>query len=342
MSERSKPTTLKDIASRTGFTINTVSRALRDKEGISAPTRDLIQRTARDLGYIRDAVAGALRSRQTKIIAVVVPDISNPHFAIMVKEIEQIARTAGYATLIINTDEDQGHEEQAIRTALERKVDGVLLCSAQRSEASVLLLRAAGTPFVLFGRRFPGLETDYVVCDDKKGGYLATEYLLRRGAKRPLFLNGPAHISSAAERLEGYRMALADAGLPSPHELVQEISVQSGGCRRTLGRLAREGLAFDGVVAFNDMLAWEAYSVLSRVLPYRDLPIIGFDNVQSKLPVPLSLPSVSTAKIRMSKRACGLLLERLRGESREPTGVVLVTRVVEGRRAPRALTERQA
>ena len=304
---------LKDIAARTGYTINTVSRALKDKDDISATTKILIQDTAKKMGYINNSIAGALRSGSTKTIAVILGDISNPHFAIVVKEIESSARNHKYNTIILNTDENPEIEEQAIYSALSKKVDGIIICPTQKNDANINFLQKAGVPFVLIGRYFPNIQTDYVVCDDPKGGYLATKHLVNCGHRKILFLNGPAYISSAIERLEGYKKALAESGIGFDKNLVKEITLVSGNCRHIVKRLLGQKVHFTAIFAFSDMIAWEAIYAIQRS-GYRvpeDIAVVGFDNIQSKYLLPFPLTSIGVSKTNMSKEAFEVLLRRM-------------------------------
>ena len=109
--------TLKDISLKTGYTINTVSRALKGKDDIAEPTRKLITETAKELGYIGNSLAGALRSGVTRTIAVIISDVSNPLFGIMAKEIEAELRKKNYCTFVLNTNEKYELEEQAVYLA---------------------------------------------------------------------------------------------------------------------------------------------------------------------------------------------------------------------------------
>jgi len=305
--------TLKHIAERTGYTANTISRALKDKDDIAAETRKRIQETAREMGYIGDSIAGALRTGTTRTIAVILGDISNPHFAIIAREIEASARKHHYSTIILNTDEDSEIEAEAVRSALSRKVDGIIICPTQGSQENLRFLMRQGVPFVLIGRHFPGVEAESVVCDDLKGGRLATEHLLARGHRRILFLNGPAHISSAMERVEGYRAALAQAGIPFDERLVRQIPIVAGDCRHVIYQAIDEQVGFTAIIAFSDLIAWEAmYALQKRGLQNpRDYAIVGFDNIQSKFFFPFPLTSVGSSKSTMARKAFNLLLRRL-------------------------------
>ena len=305
--------TLKDIAARTGYTANTVSRALKDKEDIGAETRKSIQEIAREMGYISDSLAAALRTGQTGAIAVVLGDISNPHFALIAREIETSARKHHYSTIILNSDEDAEIESEALRLALSRKVDGMIICPTQWNRDNLEFLRRQYAPFVLIGRHFPGAEVESVVCDDFKGGRLAAEHLLARGHRRILFLNGPSHISSAIERVAGYRAALTDAGVPCDARLEREIPIVAGDCRRVIYRVLDEGVDFTAIIAFSDLIAWEAmYALQKRGLENpRDYAIVGFDNIQSKFFAPFPLTSVGSSRASLGRRAFHQLLQRL-------------------------------
>lgn len=322
--------TLKDIALSTGFSINTISHALNDKEDISQATKELVRQKAEELGYIRNAAAGSLRLNRTKTIAVIIGDISNPFFGILVREIEIFARQHEYLTLIINTEEDAALELRAVKSALEKKVDGIILCSNQKSDAAVNLLEKLAFPFVLAGRFFEGRDFDHVVADDRKGGYLATHYLIGRQNQRILFLNGPGYISSARFRLQGYQSALAEAGLPFDPDLVKEISV-TGNVAALLRQIISQALDFTAILAFSDLLAWEIIDITRRpeFSSLKNIEVVGFDNIQSNMMIPYPLTSINYDKLLMAHRAVEILLSRINRLTEEsPVQIALDTELV--------------
>ncbi len=305
--------TLKDISLKTGYTINTVSRALKGKDDIAEPTRKLITETAKELGYIGNSLAGALRSGVTRTIAVIISDVSNPLFGIMAKEIEAELRKKNYCTFVLNTNEKYELEEQAVYLALSKKVDGIILCPTQKKKDDLDLLRAQGIPFVLMGRRFPEYPADYVIWDDVKGGYLATSHLIERGHREILFLNGPKYISSAQDRLEGYKKALSENGIDFSDKLVKEIKITSKSCTEIIKKLINDGIKFTSVFAFSDLIAWEAIEALNRLgynVP-QDIAVAGFDNIQSKLHLPFPLTTVSSPKVKMAHKTVEVLLNKI-------------------------------
>lgn len=322
----SKCVRLKDIAEKTGFTINTVSRALKDSCDISQVTKILIRNTAKEMGYVSNTLAGSLRSGVSKTIAIILGDISNLYFSIITKEIERKASEYGYRALILNTEEDEALEEEAIYSVLSKKVDGVILSPCQKSMNSIYLLRKSNIPFVLLGRHFHDDDMNYVICDDINGGYTATQHLIAKGHKKILLLNGPSFLSPAAERFLGYRKALRDYGIPFKRQLVKEIQIIPGSIGNPIGQALDEGLSFTAILAFSDLIAFETICILRNmgfVVP-EDISVVGFDNIQSNFSLPFPLTSVDTPKKEIAVDTFSLLLN-----SMENSGQSVCNRVIE-------------
>ena len=324
---RTARVTLRDIAAATGYTVNTVSRALRGRQDISARTRRLIQEQAKKAGYIPNALAASLRSGRSRTISVIIPDISDPLFAILVRDIEARLRDRGFDLFIQDTDEDDERERRAIRAAMGKKIDGIILCPCQKGIGNAALIRDAGVPLVLLGRRFARGSFDYVVADDVRGGWLATEHLIQRGHERIAFLNAPSYISSARERLEGYRRALQEHGIAFRGSLVREVGIAAGECSRVLQDMLARRVRFTSLFCFSDLMAWEAISFLqSRGMSIpADMAVVGFDDIQSRLNYPYPLTSVGYGKGRIADAAVDSLLRAVE----DPSGADRVRLVVD-------------
>ncbi len=309
-------TTLKDVALKTGFSINTVSRALRNMQDISEETRKYIQQVSGEMGYMGNTIAASLRSGYTHTIAVIVGDVSNLFYSIITEEVERNARRHGYSTILLNTSEDDDAEYLAIQTALNRNVDGILICPAQKSERNTLFLKESGVPFVLFARRSFEVETDFVVGDDRLGGYQAAKYLIENGHKDILLVQGPAYNSSALNRRLGYCDALTEAGIPIREELLCEVPIKGNGSQKIVGDLIKKGIQFTAIFAFSDIVALVLMEYLQND-GYRipdDFSVIGFDNIQSNFPLPMRLASIDNCKTEMAAQAIHILLKRIKGD----------------------------
>lgn len=312
--------TQKDIAKRTGFSVNTVSHALRGMSDISEETRKVILETAEEMGYIMNSAASTLRSGQSGIIAVIIGDISNPLFGIEVKEIEEIMQKEGFCIITFNTNENSEQERKCLNVAISKGVDGILICPAQENRENIEFLKNSGIPFVLLGRKFDELDTDYVVWDDVQGAKLATTYMIENGYKKILFIHAPLYISSARERLEGYRKALEEKGIAYDPSYVVEIA--NFNSYEALEKAIKEAPEFDAVFTFNDMMAWTAVVIL-RTMGYQvpdDIEVVGFDNIQSRFTMPFPMVSVHTPKQSMVAESCGILIERMKKKGRPGAG----------------------
>lgn len=334
--QRKRVTTLKDIALATGYSVNTVSRALRGKDDISEEATERIRRKAEELGYVNNTIASSLRLGYTNTLAVILGDISNPHFAIMTREIENHARSKGYLAFLLNTNEDKDVERDAIQIALNKNVDGIIICPTQEDNENIKLLMKSGVPFIQIGRRTPELPAGYVVCDDEKGGYLAAKYLLDNGHRRILFLNAPSYISSAREREAGFYRAFSECGLSAEDALVREISLERDNVGEVLESLFEQRTQFTAVFGFSDSVAWKAWSWFDEH-GYRvpeDFSIIGFDHIQSKMPVPFPLATISSYKTQMSIMAVDCILRMIRHDAAEEkienSCTVIGTKLVRG------------
>jgi LacI family transcriptional regulator len=314
-----KKVTLKDIAEKCGVSFNTVSRALNDKDDISEKTKKFINETATSMGYIRNSVASSLRSGYTKTITLIIGDISNPAFSIMGKKIEVALSQENYNMFIINTDEDPKTEYKAVISALSKNVDGIILCPTQKDSAAIDLLKQRNIPFILMARRFDDIKTDYVVCDDENGGFIATEHLIKLGHKDILFVNAPSFISSSRERFSGYRRALETYNIPFKEELVTSSPLGSPNSFDFIKNNILKTINFSAVFTFNDVIAWQIIYALNK-LGYRtpeDIEVVGFDDIQSDLLFPLFITSVSSSKTKMAKELVNGILKKIKEKDKE-------------------------
>lgn len=315
-----KRVTLADIAKKCGVSVNTVSHALNDKPDISENTKELIKNTAKKMGYIGNASASFLRSGLSKTIAVIVGDISNPHFSILIKEIEVAAREKGYTVFVLNTDENETLEYQAIVAAINKNVDGIILCPVQSSTANVEFLIKSGIPFTLMGRRFNSIKTNYVVLDDKNSGYIAAEYIINSGMKKTAVINANPSISSAEERMKGvleYYKKYANGAVFDTF-VIEDLE---GEHAVVMKKIAAGG--YDSAICFNDVLALELLSYLET-----DVKIVSFDNIRSRFKMPYNFASVTSSKTKMSHKALTILLNAISGEA-ELVEAVLPTRIAD-------------
>lgn len=336
-----KKITLSDIARETGFSVNTVSHALKDKPDISRETKKYINDTANAMGYIPNVSAGALRGGKTMSIAIIVSDISNPHFAIMVKEMEIRLREYGYSAFIMNTEEDEALERAAIISALSKNADGIIICPVQKTGNNSDFLEKKEIPYISVERRSENSNVPYVICDDSEGGFCAAKHLLELGHSEILFLNAPDYISGARDRLAGIKNALKEYSLPEENLHVETIGLTNG--ENSIEKVLSKNSDCSAVICFSDILAMEVCRCLKlqgKSVP-DDISIVGFDNISSRYPFPLTLTSVSTSKAKMSVQAVDTLINIIDGKE-SATQIILPTKLIEGESTKKAVRVQKA
>ena len=214
--------TISDIAAALGVTPSTVSRALSGSPRVKEETRLAVERMAAEMGYERNIVASNLRKGRSDIVGIIVPRIHREFFSNCIGGAESILEAAGYSVLICQTHERFEAEVKALRTLKNNQVAGVLMSHAIGSKDGSHVVDILGDriPLVQFDRVFGGLPGAKVVSDNRDGAYAATQHLIRQGYKRIGTLAGYMNSEAYADRLEGYRAALRDAGMPVDESIV--------------------------------------------------------------------------------------------------------------------------
>ena len=307
---------LKDIARDLGISVVTVSKVLRNHEDIGAETRDRVLRRIKELNYQPNLAARALVTGRTHLIGLIVPDLVHPFFAEVAKGVSSVLRARGYGLVIASSEEDPELEKQEIGQMLARRLDALLIASAQWTVESFRKIEEQERPYVLVDRRFSGLAANFVGTDDVAVGRMATEHLLQNGCKRVAYVGGE-HVSTARDRVEGYRSALTARGLPILSEYTVCWSRYDDAADVTGYRAAKELMALpskpDGIFCSNDPIAMGAMAAILEAglrIP-EDVCIIGAGNVRyaSALRVPLS--SIDQDSGLLGSRAAELALSLL-------------------------------
>ena len=293
---RAIPVRMKDIARDLGLSTVTISKVLRGHPDIGDETRKRVLKRMKELNYQPNLAARALITGHTWTIGLVVPDLLHPFCAQLAKYISAGIRSQGYGLLITSSEEDAQLERQEIEQLLARRVDAMLIASAQWTVESFRRIEQAGIPYVLIDRHFQGLAANFVGVDDEAVGQLAAAHLAEQGCKRIAHIRGP-ETSTAQGRLEGYRRALAERGMTALPAHVVPIGT-SGDDRGEPGgyEAARNLLAAkprpDGIFCFNDPVALGAMRAILEAglrIP-EDIAVVGCGNLHYSdfLRVPLT------------------------------------------------------
>jgi LacI family transcriptional regulator len=328
-------TRLKDIANDLGLSIVTISKVLRDHPDIAAETRRRVLKRMRELNYQPNFAARSLVTGRTWTLGLVVPDLLHPFFAEIAKAISVEARKHGYSLLISSSDEDPELEVQEIQQLLARRVDVILIASAQWSVDCFRMIEEHKTPYILIDRRFQGLDANFVGVDDEAVGTLATSHLIEQGCRRIAHIRGP-EVSTAVGRLEGYKQVLASYNLtPLPGHIVSlgtsgDHRGEPGGYEAAKKLLASEPRP-DGIFCFNDPSALGAMrAILDAGLRIpKDVAVVGCGNLSYSdfLRVPLSSVDQGSESIGRSAAELALRIARKK-EHLRPKSDLIPPRVV--------------
>jgi LacI family transcriptional regulator len=308
-----KRATIRDVASHAGVSHQTVSRVINGNPNVSAPTREKVLATISELGYVPSPMARGLISNRTHSIGVVADDISDQFFARVVAGAERAARDRGYY-LMIGSVEPEDDERGYLRLMLERRVEGLLLArpSVPLRLSDLDPVMQAGVPIVSIGSsRVPGIAVD---VDNRQGGYDATRHLLEHGHRAIATIVGPPDWPSSAARLEGYRKALAEAGIPYDETLVVQADdwgLESG--RAAAERLCVGGASFTALFAHSDLTALGSIRQLrlsGRSIP-EDVSVVGYDDLPVAGYVDPPLTTVHQPMEEVGALAATVLLDQL-------------------------------
>jgi len=305
--------TMRDVAREAGVSVNTVSRALAGKPDVSPETRARVLEVAERLGYRPNKLARGLRSNKTFTLGVIVTDIANPFFAELVKGVEEAARGRGYSILLGDTGEDPAKEEAAIQVMMAERVDGLLITPVQSSRQALEEVMDSGFPVVLMGRYFPDLEAPFVVTDDVHGAIMAVEHLIALGHEHIGHVAGPLHISSARDRLLGYRKALEAHGIPLRDDYVLQGAVTLEDGYIAGKKLLKLNPLPTAVFAYSDFVAvgiMQAILEAGLRIP-EDVSLVGYDDIVFSAYTKVPLTTIRIPKRKLGKEAVHLLISRL-------------------------------
>ena len=309
-----------DIAKLAGVSESTVSRALANSPLIAESTRARIQQLAEEAGYVVNPVARSLRSRQTGVITVAIPlvheqdqQLSDPFMMSMIALLADALSARGYHMLLAKI---ANHRDGWVRRLLQPgRSDGVILIGQSLEHAAINEAARAGIPLVAWGSQLPAQRYPTVGTDNRLGGRIATEHLLRHGRRRIAFL-GDERLPEIGHRHEGFRSALQDAGLRALPELHVRSHFVAEEAYRSVRELIERGSEFDGVVAASDLIAISAIRALAtsgRRVP-QDVSVVGFDDIML---AEHSHPPLTTVRQELAQGAQALVetvIAAVRGE----------------------------
>lgn len=323
--------TIYDVASLAHVSVTTISKILNHKDyDISAETRQRVLDVIKTLNFTPSALARSLVTKRTNVIALLLPDISNQYFADMARGVEDGANLFGYNVILCNTDENPKKELEYLRLLKERCIDGIIIIPISEKDDIFTGKFKIQKPYVLLDRIYknPGDDICKIRFDNVKGGYLATKYLIDKGHKRIGIITGPDINEPSNDRLEGYKLALGQAGIEFDMSLVYEKNFRSQSGYEATDILIKNGAT--AIFATNDLMASGVYKAVFELglkVP-DDVSVIGYDNVNLTELLDPHLTTITQPKMQMGKLAAKMLIAKLKGEKAE-NDIVFDPKIIE-------------
>src|SRR5689334_18770712 len=319
--------TIRDVADRAGVSSMTVSRVINGGARVSADTRDRVERAISELGYVPSRLARGLSAQRTGTIALLVPDVANPFFTLIVRGAEEIGRRAGFGIILCDTRADHAVERDAIEEMIAHRVEGVLVAPvSDRSRDDLQRLSGFGIPFVLVDRTVEGIDADAVLGDSVAGAKRLVHHLISLGHRRIGLVIEPDEVSTARDRRRGYCEALAAADIDFDPNLVVETSVDPDGGLAGMARLLALPDRPTAVFTVNNLVAVGAIEAVRRAgldVP-DDVALVCFDDIEYASRLYPFLTVMEQPAETFGTLGAQLLLERIQGRgAAEPRVVVL-------------------
>jgi LacI family transcriptional regulator len=322
--------TIAHVADLAGVSPTTVSHVLSGKRVVGAATRTTVLDAIRELGYRPNHVARNLRTRQSHMVAVVVPDITNPFYAVLTRGLADAIDAAGYGAYVCNTDGQHERERKFFQDVMDRGVDGIVFASGETASEITFGPGDHATPIICIGDHLDHPLCDAVVPDDETGSRAAGAFLADRDYRRIAMIQGPVRYGTA--RTSGFRAAMQAAKRKTPPQLMVR-----GDWTRKGGYAAMQALMAlpqppDAVFCANDLMAIGALDVAHELglgVP-EDVAIVGFDDVDAATIVSPTLTTVRNPAYEVGSTAGDLLMSRMSGRySGTGRTVVLPCQLVE-------------
>jgi len=306
--------TIADVAARAAVSATTVSHVLSGKRLVGNATRERVREAIQELGYRPNRAARQLRTNTSRMVAVIVPDITNNYYAVLTRGLADIVGGDAYGTYVCNTDGSLERELMFVQDVLDRGVDGIVMASVNVVAEHERAPARFGTPLVCIGERLPDEGVDLVKGDDELGSYAGVTHLIERGAQRIAIIQGPAE--AGAERGSGYRKALRDAGQRVDQSLMVRGDWSRPGGRAAMHSLMEREPRPDAVFCANDLTAigaMDAARELGIAVP-DEVAVVGFDDVDAATIVTPPLTTVRNPAYEAGCEAGHLLLSRMLGQ----------------------------
>lgn len=324
--------TMKDVARLAGVSTSTVSHVINNNRFVSEAVREKVTSAVSQLNYAPSALARSLKLNQTRTIGMLLTASSNPFYSEVVRGVERSCYERGYSLVLCNTEGDEDRMNRSLETLLQKRVDGLLImCTESHLPSAELLNRYPSIPSVMMDwAPFEG-SSDIIQDNSLLGGEMATRHLIARGYTRIACIAGPQDKTPARLRLEGYRQAMASAGLPVPEGYIVRSDFEFQGGFNAMNTLLSLNPLPQAVFTCNDAMAVGVYHALYQAgmsIP-GDMAVMGYDDIELARYMTPPLSTIHQPKDELGELAIDTLLHRLAAPGGSQQLLVLTPELME-------------
>ncbi|WP_059103278.1 LacI family DNA-binding transcriptional regulator [Shouchella shacheensis] len=328
MSKKTGRVTLLDVANHAGVSRATASLAVRNSKSISKKTKERVQASIEELGYVYDRVAAGLRLKKATTVGLIMTDIGNPFTAELLSGVYRSLDKEGYTVLLGSTFDEGEKQNKLLSTMMEYRVGGIILIPAAEGDETATLaqLKQFQVPVVTTVKKPTSMYFDYVGIDYEAGAQLAVNHLIEEGHRHIAFLGGSENATAWQDRISGYKKALMQAEVDVlPSLVIPSTATREGGAKSCEDLVALQDFSdCTAIFCFNDIVAFGVMAKLNQlgIKPGKDLAIIGFDNTPESGTFNPSLSSVTSHASEIGEQAGFLLHSRMQGIETAPKSVI--------------------
>ncbi|NND62557.1 MAG: LacI family DNA-binding transcriptional regulator [Flavobacteriaceae bacterium] len=317
-----KEVTLKQIAENLGISITTVSKALKDYPDVSKKTKALVKKEAKKLHYTPNVFAVNLRTKQSKTVGLIIPEVVHHFFSSVINGIIEQAEKKGYLVIILQSNESYKLEKKQIELLISKRVDGIMISLANSTVdiSHLLEVKNLQIPLVMFDKISKLVDCSKVIIDDRQAAYLATKHLIDSGCKRIAHFRGALLPQNSIDRFLGYKKALEDHGIEYDSTLVyicEKVNYEEG--REAAEQLLKDHNDVDGIFCITDLVAVGAIAVFNErgIKVPDDISIMGFSNWFVSSAITPSLSTVDQPGYEMGKTTFKMLFKEMKAKKKE-------------------------
>ena len=310
--------TLKQIAEELGISVATVSKALKEYSDVSKRTRALVRETAHRLNYKPNSFAVNLRTKESKTIGIIIPEIVHHFFSSVIKGIVSQAEKKGYLVIMLQSNESYDLEKKQLDLLISKRVDGILISLANGTGNfdHIKNVISQDIPLVMFDKIAKVVNCSKVIIDDRKAAYMATQYLINIGCKKIAHFRGPLLPQNSIDRFLGYKQALLDNNIKYDSSLVyinecSDKSFEEG--KKNAKQLLNDHKDVDGIFINTDLVAIGAMTLFLEkgIKIPEQINIVGFSNWFMSSVISPSLTTVDQPGFKMGKKAFKILYKEM-------------------------------